>query len=192
MLVWVLFISFLPFFGSQQLLAYDGSGSREIVAAEYKLKAALIYKLTRFVTWPQFTNSTTNQVTAAGFNICVLGTNPFGGVLEPLRNRKAKGENIRISYFAQSEEINKPCHLLYISDSKQAFVESIVKRFSRQATLTLSDISGFASRGGMIELTKGKKTIGFSINPKQAKLAGISFAAPLLELAKIVETHHVR
>ena len=38
----------------------------------------------------------------------------------------------------------------------------------------------------MIEFVQGERNIGFKINSAKAKQAGLSIAAPLLELAEIV------
>tara|TARA_R110001583_G_scaffold195470_1_gene374008 strand:- start:3753 stop:4352 length:600 start_codon:yes stop_codon:yes gene_type:complete len=154
--------------------------AEEEATAEYKLKAALLYKLTRFVTWPE------QEVKTNSFAICVLGENVFGDALEPLRKREVKGHPIQIFYFSQSEDINKACQLIFISDSKKAFIRQIIQRLNSEATLTLSDSSEFAVNGGMIEFVQGERNIGFKINSAKAKQAGLSIAAPLLELAEIV------
>ena len=145
----------------------------EEATAEYKLKAALLYKLTRFVT-------------TSNFAICVLGENVFADALEPLRKREVKNHPIEIFYFSQSEDINQSCQLIFISDSKKAFIRQIIQRLNNEATLTLSDSSEFAANGGMIEFVQGERNIGFKINSAKAKQAGLSIAAPLLELAEIV------
>ncbi|MCA6127618.1 hypothetical protein AI19_13645 [Thalassolituus oleivorans 4BN06-13] len=152
----------------------------EEATAEYKLKAALLYKLTRFVTWPE------QEVKTSNFAICVLGENVFADALEPLRKREVKNHPIEIFYFSQSEDINQSCQLIFISDSKKAFIRQIIQRLNDEATLTLSDSSEFAANGGMIEFVQGERNIGFKINSAKAKQAGLSIAAPLLELAEIV------
>ena len=154
--------------------------AEEEATAEYKLKAALLYKLTRFVTWPE------QQSTTKNFSICVLGENVFADALEPLRKREVKGHAIEIFYFSQSEDINQTCQLIFISDSKKAFIRQITQRLSNDETLTVSDSNEFAASGGMIEFIQGERNIGFKINAAKAKQAGLSIAAPLLELAEIV------
>lgn len=158
----------------------------ETVAPEYKLKATILYKLTHFVNWPE-TPGETAVGRAKTFNICILGDNPFGDVLEPLRKRNVKSAAIQIRYFDQAEDITNTCQLLFISDSKRAFIQPILQRFSRETTLTLSNLDAFASLGGIIELTQGNNKIGFTINPNQTRRAGLSIAAPLLDLATIVD-----
>ena len=162
---------------SMTALAADREAS-----AEYKLKAALLYKLTKFIEWPAADNL--EQVDE--FNLCVLGDNVFGDELQPLTSRKVRQQHIELHYFDRSDEIDCPCHLLFITDSKRAFIDSIVRGLEKQGSLTVSDINGFAKQGGVIELTQRDKKIGFTINLSAAKKANITVAAPLLELSSVI------
>ncbi len=148
---------------------------------EYKLKAALLFKLTRFVSWPEM-DSDESQ-----FNICVLGDNVFGNTLEPLRDRQANQKAINIEYFDQSADIDTFCDLLFIEESKEPFLSSILDRFRTRGVLTISDISGFAEMGGIVEFTLVNNKVGFKVNRSSAKAAELSLAAPLLQLATIVD-----
>ncbi len=148
---------------------------------EYKLKAALLFKLTRFVSWPEM-DSDESQ-----FNICVLGDNVFGNTLEPLRDRQANQKAINIEYFDQSADIDTFCDLLFIEESKEPFLSSILDIFRTRGVLTISDISGFAEMGGIVEFTLVNNKVGFKVNRSSAKAAELSLAAPLLQLATIVD-----
>lgn len=152
--------------------------------SEYKLKAALLYKLTHFVEWPAIaSNPKSNR-----FNICLLGRDDFGGALDSLSTRKVNGLPIAISRFSYSKGIDKQCQLLFISDSKQAFLSSIIQTLGRQPVLTISDAKDFVEQGGMIQFVSENKHIGFRINLRKARAANLIIAAPLLELATIIST----
>jgi hypothetical protein len=149
---------------------------------EYKLKAALIYKLSKFVEWPA--PAATGKPRT--FGICLLGEDAFGAALDALEGRKAAGQPIRVQRFSQSEAIDSGCQMLFISESKQAFLGSILQNLQQQPILTLGDTKGFAEQGGMIQFTRGRKRIGFKINLESTKQSGLKIAAPLLELATII------
>ena len=153
-----------------------------VVSPEYKLKAALLYKLARFVEWPESVESRST------FGICVLGRDDFGSALDALESRKVDHRPIRIHRFVQSEAVDERCQILFISESKRPFLKPILRTLSRYPILTIGDVEKFAERGGMIEFTRGHKRIGFRINLHQANAAGLKIAAPLLELSTIVET----
>ena len=153
--------------------------SAHAATPEYKLKAALLYKLTKFVEWPTGDNG-------IAFHLCVLGEDVFGDALTPLAQRKVKQQPIKISNFERSDAIEDHCHLLFVTDSKRPFLDSILAGIKRPGTLTISDIKDFATQGGMIEFTRGERKVGFKINLKAAKDAGLSVAAPLLELSTVI------
>ncbi len=170
--LFMLFITVLAFPGRTLLAGSEAT-------PEYKLKAALLYKLTRFIEWPQSDNKR--------FSICVLGEDVFGKALDSLRTRKVKGLPIEVTNYRYSDAITKSCQILFITESKQIFLKNILNRFHNKATLTISDIEDFAEQGGMIEFTRGMKKIGFTINLKQAKQGQLSIAAPLLQLATVID-----
>lgn len=152
--------------------------------AEYKLKAALIYKLSKFVEWPDPLEAGQN----GAFGICVLGEDPFGKALDALEARKTGGQPIRVYRFAQSEALDRRCRVVFISESKRPFLRPILQKLRRLPILSLSDMSGFAEQGGIMQFARGKKQIGFKINLQSARQAGLEIAAPLLELATIVKS----
>ncbi len=152
--------------------------------AEYKLKAALIYKLTKFIEWPQL------QVDQArdAFGICLLGEDNFGDALDALQERKAKELPIAVYRHTQSEAIDERCQIVFISDSKQAFMKPILQSLQARPILTLGDMEEFAVQGGILQFTRGKKRIGFLINLESAKKSQLTIAAPLLDLATVVDS----
>ena len=152
--------------------------------SEQKLKVALIYKISKFIEWP--------NVASVGkplsFGVCLLGEDNFRSALDALQKKKIHGLPIQIYRFSQSESVTSNCQVLFISESKQAFLQSIVEKLRVQPILTLGDTAKFAEQGGMIQFTYGAQRIGFNINLGRTKEAGLKIAAPLLELATIVES----
>ncbi|MDX2506545.1 MAG: YfiR family protein [Gammaproteobacteria bacterium] len=157
------------------------------VSAEYKLKVALVYKLIRFVEWPQAASGKPPE----RFGICVLGRDDFGTALDALEERKVGGVPIVIQRFSQSKNIEMQCQLVFISDSKRAFLKPILHAFGERPILTIGDSAKFAEKGGMIQLTSGEKRIGFKINLQRARASSLKIAAPLLQLATIVGSKDV-
>ncbi|MCK4709317.1 MAG: YfiR family protein [Gammaproteobacteria bacterium] len=158
-----------------QLMAKDAP------AAEYKLKAALLYKLTQFVEWP----NSTIYLQERSFGICVLGENLFGSSLDALQKRSVFDRKISVHYYEQSDEVIGHCDLVFISHSKKPYLKKILRKLKKYSILSISDIENFAERGGIIQFTSGKR-IGFKINIETAKNCGLKIAAPLLQLSKIV------
>ena len=80
---------------------------------EYAIKAAYLYQFSRYVQWPAdaFANDRSPLV------IGVLGTDPFGGILEEIaRTKRIEGRPIVVRRFASMAEYT-PCHILFVSSS---------------------------------------------------------------------------
>lgn len=162
-------------------VVFAHEGERKPATPEYQLKAALLYKLTKFIEWPERDDSQQQ------FNICIIGDNVFGDALEPLKERQVSQKSIEINHYTQSDEIDRHCDLLFIEKSKQPFLSTILAKVDKPGILTISDIANFAEQGGIVELTLVNNKIGFRINLQSSKAAELSIAAPLLQLATIVE-----
>ncbi|MES9829554.1 MAG: YfiR family protein [Candidatus Thiodiazotropha sp.] len=154
--------------------------------SEYRLKAALIYRLTKFVEWPVLYLNQHQR----SFGVCLLGEDEFGNALDELEERKVRGLPISVYRFSQSGDINKQCQIVFISNSKRAFVRQILQRMQGIPILTLSDMAEFAEQGGMLQFTTGKNRIGFIINLESAKQSSLTIAAPLVELSTVVNAGH--
>jgi len=163
---------------SVQITATAGSAS-----PEYKLKAALLFKLTKFVEWPK-----QNSLRKDGsFGICILGRDDFGSLLDALQKRYVNNAPISIHRFMQSEGINGNCQLIFISDSKRSYLASIINTLADKPVLTIGESKKFAAQGGMIQFVRNENRIGFKINVDHVHASGLKIAAPLLELATIVD-----
>jgi hypothetical protein len=151
---------------------------------EYHIKAAIIYKLTKFVSWPEDTLSN-----ASYLGICLLGEDNFGHALNDLESRNSKGKPIKIYRFQLSTGISDQCHLVFIEKSRQAFLSTITQQMSQYPILTVSDMPGFAAKGGILELASKQGKITFIINLSQLKTVKLEATAPLLGLAKIINSN---
>jgi len=147
---------------------------------EYLIKAAFLYKFTRFVDWPAkaFPNDRAPLV------ICILGKDRFGVALETIKDKKVGGRKLVIQRLARPEDL-KQCHVLFVSTSEEKRLPNILNAIEGKAILTVSDMRGFAQRGGIINLVTVKKKIRFEINVDAAHLAGLKINSKLLKLAKI-------
>lgn len=168
-------LALLVFMQPLRLMADNAPGE------EYKLKAALLYKLTQFVEWPSLKTNPENAL----FGLCVLGENDFASSLDALKLRKIGDRTISVNYYRQSSDVIGNCDLVFISKSKRPFLKSILRKLKNHPVLSVSDIKNFAQRGGIIQFTTGKQ-IGFKINIESAKNSRLKIAAPLLQLAEII------
>ena len=145
---------------------------------EYQLKAAYLLNFARFIYWPEDV-----FVASDNFNICVVGGNPFADSLVRLSYKKIKNKKIKVTY---SEIYLKEdqCHIVYISKIKSDTHKEIIKKIGTDVVLTVSDIDGFASDGGMIGFVRVKNKIKFEINVDKSIKSNIKYRSQLLEVAE--------
>ena len=154
----------------------------QTAANEYQIKAVFLFNFTQFVDWPAnaFSDAQTPLV------IGVLGDDPFGPYLdETVRGEKVKDRPLVVQRYRRPADI-KTCHVLFISRSESARLDQIFGSLRGRNILTVSDIEGFARRGGMmLFLTQGNKT-RLRINLEAAKAANLTISSKLLRPAEII------
>lgn len=179
-------LSFIALLFFSVLLHSDCSAQQER-PTESQVKAAYLYNFGKFVRWdsgPSPTNA---------FTICVLGKDPFGSALQTtVAGEKIDGENIAIKDLAGLSEIAR-CRILFISSSEESRLKSILATVRPLNLLTVSDISGFAQRGGMIELIRQEGRVRFEVNLSAVTEAKLTLSSELLKVAvKVIGTGQTR
>jgi len=148
---------------------------------EYKIKAGYLYNFTKFITWPEDTTET--------FNLCILGNDPFGDLINPIEKRSVLDRPIKLIRFNHSPKPNQRCHILYINapDSNAIALKNNLALLDAADTLTVGEGEEFAKQGGMVGFVSRQDKIKIQINLKAFKQSGLTVSAKLLEVAEIVE-----
>lgn len=159
---------------------WAGASARadEIASRKYPLLSAYIYNFTQFTTWPA-------GAVRDSFTVCVVGANPFGGALDPMKSRTVQGKAIVIRHFSHGESSLSSCNILYIAPSESGNVRSIIAALNGAPVLTMSELEGFTADGGMVEFTPEQGRIGITIGLSAVKAAGLSISSKLLSLASV-------
>jgi YfiR/HmsC-like len=144
---------------------------------EYEVKAVYLYDFAKFVTWPA------NVTTAGEFTICVLGVDPFGATLDAITaGERINGKKIAINRIAKPQEAVS-CHILFISSSEESQLKEILATLDKTSVLTVSDISQFTRRGGMIQFVVEANKVRFEVNVTSAERGGLVLSSQLLKVA---------
>lgn len=152
-------------------------------AREYKIKAAYLFNLSKFIEWPE----EKGQDAETPFTICVYGHNPFADSLEKLREHKVKGRSIAIHYVAENQPVDS-CKLVFLSRDNTAPVPKVLSNAGGNAPiLSVSDDQNFLANGGLISLVTENNTVLLDINLTRAKQIGFNISANLLEIAHKVQ-----
>lgn len=165
------------------VLIGKATASTEDQTLEYKVKAVYLYNFTKFVSWPDTTPPGNTQA----LNICILGKNPFGSLLEPITHMKTQDRTITIEDIEAVRTLEKKsCPILFISASEQGDVAELLRKTAQMHILTVSDIDGFARHGGIIGFVVKEDKVRLEINLSAARQAGLTISAKLLEISTVI------
>ena len=164
-------------------VVFSGSpGAEEGALREYLIKAAFVYNFTKFVEWPE----EVFQKDSSPFIVCILGQDGICEALRTIENKSVYGRKLQIRQSRTKADIDV-CHLLFVAESEEPQLSTILKNCDGRPILTVSDMNDFALSGGMIQLYKDENRIRFAVNVKSAERSGLNLSSKLLGLAKIVK-----
>jgi len=156
-----------------------GLSAQTAKPTEYEVEAEYLSNFGRFVEWP---------ATPAGesFHVCVLGQDPFGAMLDAALKGQSIGDAPMAAKRVATPEEAAGCRILFISASKSAQLQAILTALAPMNLLTVSDVSDFTKRGGMIQFLPEGDRVRFEINLSAAQKAGLTLSSELLRVATTV------
>jgi hypothetical protein len=147
------------------------------------LSIVFLFRFAQFVDWPPaaFADQQTPLV------IGILGDDLIGSYLdETVRGELVNGHPLVVHRYRRLDDVNKSCHILFISRSESDRRDQIVTAMRGSNVLTVSDIGSFAEHGGIIQFVTANNKIRLSINLEAAKAASLTISSKLLRPATIV------
>jgi hypothetical protein len=148
------------------------------------IMAAVIYKITKFVSWPESALGTSS----ANLVICLGETDPLFPAMRTMDGRTTQGHTIEVRLVTAVGTARAGCHVLFMSATEAQRMDAALQAVAGSPVLTVGDADGFVDRGGVIGLHVEKNRIGFIVNLAASERAGIGISAQLLQLATIVKS----
>jgi hypothetical protein len=153
--------------------------------SETRIETAFIFNFTRFVDWPV---STSTDPTSP-FLICVVGADPLAQLLR----EAAVGKAVRGRAFAiktvRSKDDLRLCQILYLGAGEGRQVARVLESVKRNSVLTVSEIRGFASAGGLIGFVVQDNKMRLEMNLEAAKRTGLTVSSRLVEVSRLVSSN---
>lgn len=146
--------------------------------SEFRIKAAYVFNLTKYVEWP----AASSQVV-----ICVVGEGPMVKALGELAGKISDTRQI-VVLLAASDADFKRCDLAYITNASPKKIESALQKFSGRSVLTVGEVSSFTRVDGMMALLTVGEHIEIEVNLQACQRANLKVSSKLLSLAKIVNS----
>jgi YfiR/HmsC-like len=132
-----------------------------------------------FVDWP----ADAFQNASEAFRVQIVGRDPFDGSLDRLLAGKSVGPHrIAVTHAAAPKTAPLP-HVLFVSAADEPNLAGVLAAYCRAPVLTVSDLDGFANRGGVIGIVEEDHALHFTINRTAASEARLSVSSKLLFLA---------
>ena len=151
---------------------------------EYKIKAGYLYNFTKFISWPENESET--------FNLCIIGKDPFGSIINPIEKRSVNNKPIRLYRLNLISDVHH-CHIVYFGDSDRQWekvdlpLSGILTVGSLKNTLTTGETKKFTQAGGMFAFFLKEGKVKLQINLQALKKSNLEVSAKLMEIADIYE-----
>ncbi len=151
-----------------------------------KVKAAFVLNVARFVTWP----AEVFDGPDGRLRLCSYRTNLFDDALDSISGKTVSGRQLEIMRVENLVD-SKACQILLISPVE---LDDFVREARHGLTsplLTIADMTdtargSAAGKGVLISLVRKGSRIGFEIDLKRARSAGLKMSSELLKHARIV------
>ena len=151
----------------------------DLAEREYQIKAAYLYHFAQFVTWPAPKNQ---QQT---IQLCVVGDDPLGPLLDSLDEKTVEGKSLDIRRLSSIDDA-RSCHVLFVSSSESQRLPEIFKALQGASVFTVGETEDFTRQGGMARFYNMKNRVRFEINLEATERTGIKVSSKMLRLARRV------
>lgn len=145
--------------------------------SEVQVKSAYVFNFIKFVEWPAGAIRPGDKL-----RLCVIGDDELHASLSALNGRKLGEYELQLVHVDSNPAWNA-CHVLFIGDREQRRLVPIIKSLGAAPVLTISDIPGFAERGGGIGLLNRNDKMLFEVNLASTRQAGLRLSSQMLNLA---------
>ncbi|MGF1638206.1 MAG: YfiR family protein [Cyclobacteriaceae bacterium] len=151
----------------------------DLMAQKAKYQSIFIYNFTKYVKWPNESNNT--------FIIGVLGNSDVYASLVEMSEKKkeASGGQLKVVKFNSLADIGD-CHILFVPERESSKLAEINAKTSGKNILVITEKSGLAEKGSVINFIEEEGKLKFELNQAQAEIRGLKVSGSLISLAKLV------
>jgi len=152
-------------------------------ASEHAIKAAIIFKIAKFVSWPKTAFSSRSDPLA----VCAQKDAPIAAALSELSGKPIHGRVLSVQFLDENQMQSASCQILFLTSTRNEKQLALLDSISQRPILTIGEDEKFISRGGIIGLEINQNRVRFAINVEASEAAGLNISAQLLQLAKITD-----
>lgn len=152
-----------------------------IAVEEVDLKAAIVYNILLFVTWPAEASASAPGT----LRFCIAAANPLSPAMKTLNGRDVGGLKLDVTDFDTANPA-KPCHAVFVDAADRIKSAGPLLEQRTHGALVLSDDPDAPVDVTAILLRRNGSRLSFEINLQPARQAGVRLSSKLLRLAKTV------
>jgi len=150
--------------------------------SEYEIKAGFLFNFTKFVEWPPEAFADPSVPIVLG----IVGDSPVTELLtETAAGKTVNGRAVVVRRFKEGQDL-RSCHILFVGSSEEKHVPQILERVKGSRVLTVSETSGFAQSGGMINFFVEGNRVRLEINLNAAARVRLKISARVIAVARLV------
>lgn len=151
--------------------------------SEYDVKAAYLFKFTKFVEWP----TSAFYGPEAHFVIGIVGRDQFGGLDRILEGKRIGDRPLEVRYLLAGDVPGlRACQMVFVNASEERRLPDILAAVQGRPVLIVGESEGFASAGGTLGFAIRQSRVGVEVNSGAARQARLKISSQLLNIARIV------
>ncbi|MFO1399825.1 MAG: YfiR family protein [Steroidobacteraceae bacterium] len=170
------------------LLLWSGAAAPVQPVGEYELKAVLIFKIAKFVRWPDSAFASRSDP----LQVCVIGADPFGPLLDAIEGQGVQSHPVSVHHYAEVGAGASGCHVVFLAGSGAEALGPGLRALAGRPVLTVGDAADFARAGGVVGMRTSAGKLRFEVNTAAAAAQGLEISAQLLQLATLVTGREAR
>lgn len=146
---------------------------------ELSVKAAFILKFPEFVEWP----ASAENSTSADFNICIVGSDPFGATLTEMTvNEHVNGRPVVVRRLASLAR-DSACQMVYAGGSNVQSTDQTLEQARGRAILTITDAARGGTLPGIVHFVIKDERVRFEIDEEAARANDLTISSKVLGVA---------
>lgn len=155
----------------------------EPTEAELQVRAQFVYNFANFVDWP----GDAFEEKSAPIKICLFGNVKFAPYLYTYSGTLIGERELLVKPADTFDQIRSGCHILYVGEDERVRLPTFWKQIKYIYVLSIGERTGFADRGGIINILRTRDRVQFDVNIENAINNGLFLDSDLLALARIIK-----
>lgn len=159
-----------------------GSAVAEESAAEISVKAAIVHKISKFVSWPDARFETSNGM----LRVCVIGSRTVLEAFAALSDRPIHGRRLQVMPAPDPGAVATSCEVLYLAGNDDRAASEWLEPIASHPVLTFGNAGEYGADGSIVTMIIRRNKVRFAINLDANEYTGLRISAQLLQLATSV------